>query len=881
MKLPRTHLVSLWLAALAAMAAVVPSAGLPAAEAPRKPVEIKIRPLDPAEAAKVSYALQIKPLLEGKCAECHDADDRKGGFDITSPATMREKGKKAGPGIVAGHPDESAIVEYIRGLREPQMPKAAAPLAEDDLHLIRLWIQAGAADDSATVAAKTAAASPSAGVPQGSGMMDAGTERAVTRLLYSRDNEERLVLGRALRFGLVPKPPGPPAKASSSTNAIDRFIAAKWASAKLPEAAKPPPLCDDSVFIRRVYLDLIGVIPTADEAKLFVRSGEPEKRSRLIDQLLARDEDYAAAWMPFWEEALTSATADSTGGIPSHGNYRKWLRRNLVKNTPYDVMVASLIDPAMPGYQKPTEADANGKTLRIGYVRNETHLDTIQTAANVGQVFLGTGMKCASCHSHFLNKEWPQSRFLAFAGLFAPKDLESIRCEKQSGKFVPAAFPFDLPETPSDAPQTEEDRLHRVALMLVDPTNPRFAKTMVNRLWRRYLGLGLFEPVDDFRLDRPASHPELLEWLAYDFMANGFDLKHSIRLILNSGSYQTAYDPALEDHFDVTKPEQPRYFRSPGLRRVTAEQMIDSIRDFTSGQRAPEKRTYLDKTSTPLTRALGRPASRSEVSTSRPDDTAVVQSLELLNGTDLHSLIYSGAILDRLAEKEIREIPRDLYWSLFSRFPTPGEQQLAEIYLRGNWPAVSPGGNETEEVWVDDELPTGASSVSWEWAAAPAAPVWSGARSHTLSSKHDREEHLFENAREPLKLDGRSKLFTYVYLDPTNAPKEIMLQWKQEGWDHRAYWGEDKIDYGKANTPGRHPMGPLPKTGEWVRLEVPAAELGFDLEKGVGGWAFDQSGGKVYWDKAGVSRHPRNPAAEVVGDMVWAMVVSPEFQYIK
>src|SRR6516165_6662883 len=101
-------------------------------------------------------------------------------------------------------------------------------------------------------------------------------------------------------------------------------------------------------------------------------------------------------------------------------------------------------------------------------------------------------MKCASCHNHFLNKEWPQARFLAFAGLFATNDLEKIRCEKPSGQFVPASFPFELPGVPESTPQGLEQRLHFAAQLLVDPANPRFAKTIVNRLWKRYFGLGLF-----------------------------------------------------------------------------------------------------------------------------------------------------------------------------------------------------------------------------------------------------------------------------------------------------------------------------------------------------------------------------------------------------
>ena len=201
-------------------------------------------------------------------------------------------------------------------------------------------------------------------------------------------------------------------------------------------------------------------------------------------------------------------------------------------------MVAELIDPTMPGHKKAGQSNANGKISTVAYIRNDTHVDTIQSAANTAQVFLGTGMKCASCHSHFENKEWPQARFLAFAGLFAPKDLELIRCEKHSGQYVPSRFAFDLPDAPTTVPAEEEARLHRLAQLLVDPTNPRFAQTVVNRLWKRYLGLGLFEPADDFRLERPASHPELLAWLADDLMRHGFDLKHTIRLILTSRTYQ-------------------------------------------------------------------------------------------------------------------------------------------------------------------------------------------------------------------------------------------------------------------------------------------------------------------------------------------------------
>ena len=161
------------------------------------------------------------------------------------------------------------------------------------------------------------------------------------------------------------------------------------------------------------------------------------------------------------------------------------------------------------------------------------------------------------------------------------------------------------------------------------------------------MGLGLFEPVDDFREDTPPSHPELLDWLADDFMRHGYDVKRTIRLILTSRTYQLRYDPALEDQFDIEKPKEPRYFRSPALRRLTAEQLLDSIAVAMEPEAARDERTIRTTTSTLLTRALGKPAARNEVSTARPDDTAVVQALELLNGQEWNDRIYKGELVDR------------------------------------------------------------------------------------------------------------------------------------------------------------------------------------------------------------------------------------------
>lgn len=841
-----------------------------------KKTDIPIRPIDLTAAGKISYSRDIKPILANDCDECHSAEDHKSGFDISSVPMLLKHGKKAGAGVIPGKPDESSIVQYIRGLADgPQMPKGEPVLTEAELHLIRSWIAAGAIDDSATyVAAKSAAkkvfAAASADV----------TQRALDAFIFNDDKNEQFAARRAYRLSLLPPAPVPPLVAGPVFNDIDRFVEAKWDAAKLPEAKKIPAVCNDATFLRRVYLDLIGIIPSAADSQKFVADKDPSKRAKMVDALLARNADYAAQWTPFWEEAL--ASSPTVGGVATHGNYSDFIYNSFLENKPYDLMVAELLDPTLPGHQKSSTANANGKINVIGFIRNDDHKDTIQTAANTAQVFLATGMKCASCHSHFLNKEWPQKRFTAFAGLFGTNDLELIRCEKHSGQFVPAAFPFELPDVPATAPKDLNGRLHYLTTLLIDPTNPRFAKAIVNRLWKRYLGLGLFEPVDDFRLDRPASNPELLDWLADDFMRHNYDIKHTIRLILNSRTYQLHYDPALEDHFNVQKPDEPRYARSPSLRRLTAEQFIDSIHKA-AARNWDGSRLFRTTASTALTRDLGRPASRNEISTGRADDVAVVQSLQLLNGDELHQFIYSGEILDELASQSDRKkIISELYWTVLNRPPTARELKLGAAYLKENSPAQATEkvAARSEVVWFDDDLPAGAkSNGAWKWVSAPDGPVFSGKRAHTQETSADKTQHFFTDAA-PVKVGADDRLFAYVYIDPAKPPKEIMMQWFQGGWEHRAFWGQDKIQYGKVDDPSRRAMGDLPKRGEWVRLEVPADRVG--LSSGaITGWSFDQMGGKVYWDKAGIVHAPRSPETEPLGDMLWALVVSPEFQFIR
>jgi hypothetical protein len=755
------------------------------------------------------------------------------------------------------------------------MPKGSDPMPAEEIALVEQWIAQGALDDSGT-SVPTEAATPAIAEGAPSPATAPTTQASIAPFdafdpPVKWDPRELVAIRRYLRLQHLPAAPAVPAvetpEATPVNNEIDKFIVARWKGVSGPSAGAKPELCDDATFVRRVYLDVIGMIPPAEAAQQFVADKAPDKRAKLIDALLARDVEYAANWVPFWEDALTS-NGNHQGGVGTHGNYRDWVFQSFRTNKPYDAMVTELLDPTMPGHP--------GR-----YILNDNHQRTIQSASDTAQVFLGTAIKCASCHSHFENNEWPQARAVAFAGFFADKDLELIRCEKKTGQFIPTNFMFEIPGAPAAIPEDPAQRQRRVAQLITDPANPRFARTIVNRLWKRYLGLGLFEPQDDYREDIPASHPELLEWLANDFVKSGYDVKHTIRLILNSRTYQLKYDPALEDKFDLDKPAAPRYYRSPSLRRLTAEQLLDSIAVVVSqSELRNEERLYTDDASTELTRALGRPATRNEVSTQRPDDTAVVQTLQLMNGTEYHERIYKTDLVATLSVLEKGpELINQAYWSALARAPT--EQELAASIAFLSTAPPPPTTAPVELGWIDDALPGGSKPVKWKWVYAGDKEPFAGRASHTMAGgkpKPDEpahQQHLFIGGK--LRVNPTDTLFAHVFIDPADPPKELMIQWHGGGnWNRRAGWGEDLIQF----TP-RNKIGPLPKAGEWVRLEVPAAAVGITAPIAIDGMAFDQWGGTVHWDKAGVVKGPAANHPETIGDLIWALLSTPEFQYIK
>lgn len=504
-------------------------------------------------------------------------------------------------------------------------------------------------------------------------------ESANPAALFVPGDEAALVARRTYRLAMLPPAPAVPVVAEAGVHPVDCFLLAAQLKG-LPGSAVWKQ-CSDGVFVRRVYLDLIGVVPTLEESSRFLADTSPDKRAKLIDELLARTSDYADHWTPFWEDALASTPHNSNGGMATRGDYTAFIQKAFTENRPFDVFVAQLLDPALPGYKKPERGGTNGGTVRAHIVLNESPMDRLQSAAAISQVFLGTAMKCATCHNHFENLEWPQDRFFGFASYFGAGDMEVVRCEKSLGRTVAPAFPFPIEGAPTETPTDENGRMTRVSQLLIDPMNPRFAGSIVNRLWKRYMGEGLIEPADDWRLEWPASNPDLLAWMSDDFCRNGYDLKRAIRLIMTSRAYQAAYDPALEEFFDIGEPRAPRYFRSPSLRRLTAEQMVDSVRMAMTQKREPKSRLFRKAESTGLSRALGKAATRNEISTGRSDQTSVVQGLELLNGEEFAGLLKKGSLMEKALAGNAGAAASLVYSAMLCREPTAGEREAVVAYL--------------------------------------------------------------------------------------------------------------------------------------------------------------------------------------------------------
>jgi hypothetical protein len=394
----------------------------------------------------------------------------------------------------------------------------------------------------------------------------------------------------------------------------------------------------DAVFLRRAYLDLWGLPPSPEDLAAFLADAAPGKRERLVDRLLSDRRNYAEHWISFWNDLLRNDE-----GVIYHGARKSistWLLKALEDNLPYDRFVSALLNPAQPD-------DPDGFLLGVNWRGDVSASQTpvMQAAQNSAQVFLGVNLKCNSCHDSFISN-WKLKDAYGLAAFFADSKLEMFRCDVPTGEVAEPRFLFpELGGVDAAAPLPE--RRAAAARLFTARDNPRFARTAVNRIWKRLMGWGLVEPVDE--MDHPPWNPALLDALAADFVDHGYDLHHLLRRILTSRAYQLPAGP---------KP-------APAVRRLTAEQFVDSLSAITGEWRLLEplkpgiavpSREWRLKSSA-LTRALGRPI-RDQVYTERNHEATTLQALELANGASLSRLLHRGA---RRLLGELQPSPQNLF----------------------------------------------------------------------------------------------------------------------------------------------------------------------------------------------------------------------------
>jgi hypothetical protein len=489
---------------------------------------------------------------------------------------------------------------------------------------------------------------------------------------------------------------------------------------------KLTPLADDLTFLRRVTLDTVGVVPTPEEIRAFQADTASNKRARVIDRLLA-DRRWTDHWMGYWQDVLAENPNIVNPTLNNTGPFRWWLEESLLDNKPMDLFVTELL--RMKGSER------YGGPAGFG-VASQNDVPMATKGIIVSSAFLGVEMKCARCHDSPAHRSTQRDLF-GLAALLARKSLSvpptsSVPLDRlhqggrnplisvtlKPGTVVEPHWPLgglvdeSLGKKLAEYPDDSRDRL---AALITAPENERFAQVIANRVWQRFMGRGLVEPVDDWEKGRP-THPELLRWLGRELVRNGYDVKHLTRLILTSHAYQRATDPALR--------EPDPLYTAASRRRLSAEQIVDSLFTATGtpfrleevsldidGQRdqknsitlgIPRRSWMLTSTSnerdrpslalpriqavTDVLHAFGWRGARQEPTSRREQSPNVLQPAILSNGTmgvwltrlsDEH-----GVTRLALSDQPLPDFLDALFLQLLTRPMTPTERATYSAYLR-------------------------------------------------------------------------------------------------------------------------------------------------------------------------------------------------------
>lgn len=660
---------------------------------------------------------------------CHGNANGKAGFKLSLRGESADLDFKAlshdqfGRRLNLVNPDESLILLKATTKVAHEGGQRFKP-DSDEYRVLREWVAAGASDDGETAPKLTRLSvqptervlvepSKTVSLAVQAAFSDGSERDAAAKAVYESNNglvtitpdgkitadgfgETTVIvryLGRQVpvRLAFVPARPDFAWASPPAVNFVDEHVFPKLRRLRM----NPSGLASDEVFLRRAFLDLLGILPSASEARAFVADKRKNKRSALIDQLLQRPE-FADFWALKWSDLLRNEERLlDRKGIEA---FNHWIRQGIWEGKPIDQFARELISARGSTYENPA---ANFyRAIR----------DPAARAEAAAQVFLGTRLQCAQCHSHPFDR-WTQDDYFDWTALFARvnyKVLENRRRdsndshefkgeqivfaarkgEVKNPRLGKAAQPRFLGSISPKSADEDDDHLNALAGWLTSGDNPFFARAQANRIWYHLMGRGIVDPIDDFRATNPASHPELLEALTREFVKNRFDLRHLIRVIMTSRTYQLSSEPNATNEKDEVN------YSHPWPRRLTAEQVIDCESQVTGspvkfngyplGLRAaqlpgalPERRRDQSMAEVDhLLEVFGKPARLLTTECERSCEPTMGQAFQMISGPAINEMLTkSDNRLTQLlaSNKSPAEMVDELFWTTLTRAPKSAE----------------------------------------------------------------------------------------------------------------------------------------------------------------------------------------------------------------
>ena len=690
-------------------------------------VEIPIRVVSASSPAPLSFRLDVMPVFaRAGCnmGSCHGAARGKDGFRLSlfgfDPAGDYHRLTREMPGrrIDLASPRESLIFLKSVGGVPHTGGKRFEPDSELATRLLQ-WIEAGAADDPdpATSVPRLEAVDlyPPTSLLEGEQIRQQlvavarfadGTDRDVTDLCWYASNNERAVAvspaglttsgvrGEAFVMArydtitvgvplvVIPQDlaftyPYEPRSASGTdgARAIGDLVAAKLQSLRIA----PSPVCDDETFLRRLTLDLVGLLPTPEEREAFLADAASDKRARVVDALMARKE-FTEIWVMRWAEILQIRSQGNDVSTKGAILYHQWLDRRIADNQPIDQMVRDLLTASGGTFENPP----------TNYFQLER--DTLKLTENVAQAFLGTRIQCAQCHNHPFDR-WTMDDYYGFAAFFTQIGRKRAADPREWIVFDSGGREMQHPVSKQNVPPkflggevpklSGRSRREAVAEWITSPDNPVFARHVANIAWTHFLGRGIVHEPDDARVSNPPSNAPLLAELGRQLVASNWDFRGLVRDICTSQTYQRSCEPNDSNRLDETN------FSHAAVRRPRAEVLLDVLAQVTQTQNkfpglpkgARAVQVADGRTTNYFLTTFGRATREDVCSCAVKMDPNLSQALHLLNGDAANNRIHEGNLVgDMLAAGYT---PGDVIDALFIRCDgrMPTEQERIETLL--------------------------------------------------------------------------------------------------------------------------------------------------------------------------------------------------------